>query len=59
MEGRRAQGLKSASYVFNPDGVLQIVATPPLKYLPRLDDIPEPGDPLRLPTGGPVQAMPL
>ena len=34
-----------------PDGVLQIIATLPLKYVPGLDDILEPGDPLRLPMG--------
>ena len=34
-----------------PDGVLEIMAKLPLKYVPGLDDIPEPGDPLRLPMG--------
>ena len=31
-----------------PDGVLQVIARLPLKYVPGLEDIPEPGDPLRL-----------
>jgi putative SOS response-associated peptidase YedK len=38
-----------------PDGLLEIIATLPLKYVPGLDDIPEPGDPLRLPMGVPAQ----
>ncbi|MEX2468959.1 MAG: SOS response-associated peptidase family protein, partial [Pseudohongiellaceae bacterium] len=42
-----------------PHGVLQIIATLPLKYVPGLEDIPEPGDPLRLPMGAPSQASPL
>lgn len=31
-----------------PDGVLQVIARLPLKYVPGLDEIPEPGDPLRI-----------
>ncbi|WEJ56754.1 SOS response-associated peptidase family protein [Devosia sp. FJ2-5-3] len=32
-----------------PDGVLEVIARLPLKYVPGLNEIPEPGDPLRLP----------
>jgi hypothetical protein len=38
-----------------PDGVLEIIGKLPLRYVPGLDDIPEPGDPLRLPMGAPAQ----
>jgi putative SOS response-associated peptidase YedK len=31
-----------------PDGTLQVIARLPLKYVPGLSEIPEPGDPLRL-----------
>lgn len=31
-----------------PDGTLRVIAKLPLKYVPGLDDIPEPGDPLRM-----------
>ena len=31
-----------------PDGILQVIARLPLKYVPGLDKIPEPGDPLRI-----------
>jgi putative SOS response-associated peptidase YedK len=31
-----------------PEGMLEVVARLPLKYVPGLDEIPEPGDPLRL-----------
>lgn len=33
-----------------PDGVLQVIARLPLKYVPGLAEIPDPGDPLRLPS---------
>jgi hypothetical protein len=35
--------------------VLEVISRLPLKYVPGLDDIPEPGDPLRLPTAAPAQ----
>lgn len=31
-----------------PDGILQVIARLPLKYVPGLDEIPGPGDPLRI-----------
>ena len=31
-----------------PDGELEVIAKLPLKYVPGLEEIPEPGDPLRL-----------
>lgn len=36
-----------------PDGELQIIDRLPLKFVPGLDQIPEPGDPLRLPNAVP------